>query len=1809
MNVVHDRPRAAVVIIAYNDEMHIERAIQSVCNQTERNIEIICVDDGSTDATCERMSLCAQRDARIRVITQPNSGALGARYAGLRQVTSDFVLFLDSDDVFVPEAVETACGAADETGADLLEFGVSLIKDENNPPSQETWAYLERNFSQKQPLPETDHGPELVNACFDRQAITWNIVDKLYRTELLRKAFRFYQGEWICMEEDMLLTLMVLCQAERYVRIPAKLYAYTVGGGVSTTAEKVTDTGVIQKLATGGLTLKLAWEWLNKLGCAPDEAMSGMEALTTAIRGNMVHQMLNHVAAEKRGEYLKLLSQHFESNEYFELISDAISQQQGHIEHLEGNRRRLEEQNRELQEQNRYYKESFDIISNAFRATLETLENGYRSQRHIKVEDVVDDQPKAQEADQEADTVFYSVGKPMTVLCTKHTQFVAKLVAHALEKAGIPAHILTEEPEAYSDELHIVICPQMFHRMPDRYIAFQMELTVSARWLNEEYFDRLNHACAVLDYSTVNVSYFKKMTSFGGKFYYLPIDYLPSLKRREDRYKYDVLFYGDTNNPRRQRILAELQKRFSVKVVSEVFGEELYQLLGRARVVVNIHYYDNAMLETTRLYEVLSLGRSVVVSERSSNPEEEKRLERIVDFVEVNDTDALTTRVEYWLSHKAERAEAVEKNNRTLSRRSNAFDFFFYRFLLAQDWISFDHFYELAGNFVTFTGNRICLSLPETGERRQAFDRDNRYGFEVIPGLRHYRGWTGCGLSYKYIMKRAKDQGLEEILVCEDDVQFPDDFETRWENCLKYLREYKDYDIFQGFMADVGNVNIRKVDRMYGETFVHLDHMISTVFNYYRSCVYDSLINWNETNPNMERNTIDRALEAMELKIVTTVPFLVDHKEDLDSAVWDFNNSHYRDQIDKSKKKLENLIRKYTDPIIPQKQIELLKEKRGEYLDLLSQNCEINEYFDLISEAISRQQGHIQQLEAQNGTRQDQPPIYAANLYFDNGEGYKQENSVSIAYDASKFVDFTTSIRDGTTAVRLDMVEGCFCIIKNLEIISDHGALPYRNINGFEMGRLEVFCTTDPQIEICLSPGITWLRIQADVFVISDTRLFSEMQSVVHTEKQKFDNLRGALAQTEVEHDDLRDQLQKITAQAEELRVQLLNVSNSFEIISNSTCWKITKPVRVVLDTAKAMLCKEKEYAGLVKKAVVIMRVQGIKAVLEKYRQRKIRLSSGYIQTQTPQSYMVGNNSFVDRVGDKSEPLIPKEWIDIQRNKPLISIVIAAKRLSERTPYLKKALESLCAQSYQHMEVIIAADSTDIPYVQEVICSLTDRLTLKTVMIDLQVQDQWTYWSEGVSAATGSLIGFLEQEDTLTPNCLAYVLEAYNESIIRNWELYLIPDVCKSDDNETLYKDWMVGAGWQCGGVQGLLHFGVFEKAHYQPDRAAFEQWLLSLKRDQIFVSPWIGCYGVAVEDVWQSSQVRCIPFYLPQFHAIPENDKWWGEGFTEWVNVKKAKPLYRGHHQPRIPGDLGYYDLAGEEGAKIQRKQIAMAKEYGLSGFCYYYYWFDGGKRLLEMPLDRHLHDQTMDFPFCLCWANENWTRNWDGLKNEVLMPQTYQPGWAENFILDLLPYLKDERYIRVNGAPFLLIYNLQDIPKPSIAINTWRTIARQSGIDRLHISAVRRTMDASEMEMSGYTLDSLTDFPPHLLGLINIDHDEYSRFGLAHGQVKDYRKACAFYAEMSKQDYTYFRTAMLEWDNTARRGKRAFIFEEFSIKEYKKWLYAAKRYVLRQNRPGEDLMFINAWNEWAEGTYLEPSEPLGNAALEATREVLERR
>jgi lipopolysaccharide biosynthesis protein len=348
----------------------------------------------------------------------------------------------------------------------------------------------------------------------------------------------------------------------------------------------------------------------------------------------------------------------------------------------------------------------------------------------------------------------------------------------------------------------------------------------------------------------------------------------------------------------------------------------------------------------------------------------------------------------------------------------------------------------------------------------------------------------------------------------------------------------------------------------------------------------------------------------------------------------------------------------------------------------------------------------------------------------------------------------------------------------------------------------------------------------------------------------------------------------------------------------------------------------------------------------------------------------------------------------------------------------------------------------------------------------------------------------------------------------------------------------------------------------------------------------------------------KVIAFYLPQYHPIPENDKWWGKGFTEWTNVVKARPLFDGHYQPRLPADLGFYDLRV---AEVRKEQAYLAKKYGLYGFCYYYYWF-GGKTLLDMPLKKVVESGKPDFPFCICFANENWTRQWDGYEKDILIKQEHSTENDRNFIHDILPILKDSRYIRVNGKPLLLVYR----PKLfSNSINTtmvWREEAKKMGIDDLFLCKCPTHGDFSGPTEDGF--DAVVEFPPHGLKLSTKDEYESlirSSMPDFRGKVHDYTDAAIQMMGREWPEYKLFKTVMLGWDNTARRRLSPSIFHNFSIDFYERWLSRVLKRTIERYPEDERLVFINAWNEWAEGTYLEPDQKFGMEYLKATERAIQ--
>jgi Lipopolysaccharide biosynthesis protein len=341
------------------------------------------------------------------------------------------------------------------------------------------------------------------------------------------------------------------------------------------------------------------------------------------------------------------------------------------------------------------------------------------------------------------------------------------------------------------------------------------------------------------------------------------------------------------------------------------------------------------------------------------------------------------------------------------------------------------------------------------------------------------------------------------------------------------------------------------------------------------------------------------------------------------------------------------------------------------------------------------------------------------------------------------------------------------------------------------------------------------------------------------------------------------------------------------------------------------------------------------------------------------------------------------------------------------------------------------------------------------------------------------------------------------------------------------------------------------------------------------------------------------VAFYLPQFHTIPENDEWWGKGFTEWRNVTRALPQFEGHYQPRLPGDLGFYDLRNVE---VMHEQARLAREYGISAFCFYFYWF-GGKTLLETPLRNWLNDKTIDLKFCLCWANEKWTRTWDGRGDEILIDQQHSPEDDIAFIEHVAEYMRDPRYLHIEGKPVLLVYRVDSLPSPAETAARWRRWCAEQGISDLFLINVH-SFGSTDPSMIGF--DAAVDFPPNNGNWPDITTERTLINGEFKGRVFDWRSMSEGFRTRPPADYRRFRAVNPSWDNQARRPGGGVGFLHTSPDGYGRWLSSAITSSPRCENGAPPPVFINAWNEWAEGAVLEPDSRLGHALLHATRRAL---
>jgi len=350
----------------------------------------------------------------------------------------------------------------------------------------------------------------------------------------------------------------------------------------------------------------------------------------------------------------------------------------------------------------------------------------------------------------------------------------------------------------------------------------------------------------------------------------------------------------------------------------------------------------------------------------------------------------------------------------------------------------------------------------------------------------------------------------------------------------------------------------------------------------------------------------------------------------------------------------------------------------------------------------------------------------------------------------------------------------------------------------------------------------------------------------------------------------------------------------------------------------------------------------------------------------------------------------------------------------------------------------------------------------------------------------------------------------------------------------------------------------------------------------------------------------RVIALYLPQFHPIPENDKWWGKGFTEWTNTAKARPLYKGHYQPHVPADLGFYDLRLPE---ARAAQAEMARAYGIEAFCYYHYWF-AGHRLLDRPFNEVLSSGEPDFPFCLFWANETWTGTWHGAPDRILIKQTY-PGMDDHrrHFDTLLPAFCDKRYLKVDGKPLFVIYAPMKLPDSSRVIELWRELAVRAGLPGLFLVAQQAALSDEDVSIDGYDAIVKTRVIPydHKDFLSSARHKIKEALSSSRGRplVYKYKEMIDFLRIDQAQGIQNIPCVMPNWDNTPRSGKNGVVLEGSTPELFQQMLRQAIdliRDVPRENR----IVFVKSWNESAEGNHLEPDLKFGLRYLEVLREEL---
>ncbi|WP_235918400.1 glycosyltransferase family 25 protein [Brucella anthropi] len=500
------------------------------------------------------------------------------------------------------------------------------------------------------------------------------------------------------------------------------------------------------------------------------------------------------------------------------------------------------------------------------------------------------------------------------ILCTPHTLFIARAISKRLATHGIESEIITGSLKSFDHDFYIVLCAQMFGRLPpaNKRVIFQLEQSVSTRWFTPQYMKLLADSLGVLEYSLTNIEFLAKSGLKYPKIHYLPIgasldgDIEGGTKPK----KYDFVFYGDSSSSeRRRRFLEKLQEKYNVKICNDLFGSDLYDVIKESKIVINIHYYEGALLEMPRICECISLGVPVL-SEGTADQDEYPELVGAVKFFDEDSIDSMMACATKMLTN----LETISKTLKTaVSASAERFNFMMDRFLVAIGIIPANIILEHS-IYVSHKSDFFALSLPETIERRRIIAQSLPDGCELFDGIRHSLGWIGCGGSFNALSRYAISNEVDRLTVIEDDVAMPENFKNILNEVYDYLNvRQSSWDIFSGLMADVHpDTKIISVDQFDRRTYVTIDRMTSTVFNIYNKSAMKMLSQWDPLNADPVTNTIDRYLERQEgLRVVVALPFIVGHKEDATSTLWGFENGRYTPMIAEAQRRIEVLMREW----------------------------------------------------------------------------------------------------------------------------------------------------------------------------------------------------------------------------------------------------------------------------------------------------------------------------------------------------------------------------------------------------------------------------------------------------------------------------------------------------------------------------------------------------------------------------------------------------------------------------------------------------------------------------------------------------------------------------------------------------------------------------------------------------------------------------------------------------------------------------------------------------------------------------------